>query len=50
MTPFATSWSTPKPPTIWRSYSEEAPDDARLRAVTDYVRAWPFPNRGKNRR
>lgn len=24
-------------------YNEEAPDDARLRAVTDYVRAWLFP-------
>ncbi len=27
-------------------YSEEAPEDARLRAVTDYVRAWLFPAKG----
>ena len=24
-------------------YNEEAPSDDRLRAVTDYVRAWLFP-------
>lgn len=29
-------------------YNEEAPDDARLRAVTDYVHAWLFPPKSKS--
>ena len=29
-------------------YNEEAPDDVRLRAVTDYVHAWLFPPKAKS--
>lgn len=31
-------------------YSEERPDDARLRAVSDYVRAWLYPRSNRGRR